>query len=316
MTIKPDASSTGKASAPLSRDALPVEPVSAGGRNDRWPDTNTRHFDAQSHFDVRSHLGTPYGDRTETVALIIPAKNEAANISWVLDQVPTRVNEIILVDGNSTDATLVTAQYCRPDIRIVTQTGSGKGDALRSGFEATAADIIVMIDADCSMSPQEIPHFLHFLANGYDFVKGSRFIAGGGSRDITRLRRLGNRTLVSLVNALYDVQLTDLCYGFCAFHRRYLPFLDLTSSGFEVETQLILSALTRGLRVAEVPSMEMPRRHGRSNLRTFPDGTRVLRAILRGHRRGISGHAVQALRALVHGTAQVKSHSGPSARSA
>jgi hypothetical protein len=239
-----------------------------------------------------------------TVALVIPAKNEAANISWVLEQAPACVDEIILVDGHSTDATLVTARCSRPDIRIVHQEGTGKGDALRVGFHATTADVIVMIDADCSMSPQEIPNFLHFLGNGYDFVKGSRFIAGGGSHDITRLRRWGNRALVYLVNALYEEQLTDLCYGFCAFHRRYLPFLDLTSAGFEVETQMTLSALKAGMRVAEVPSLEMPRRHGRSNLRTFPDGTRVLRAILRGHRNGITGHAIQMVRALVHGTAR------------
>lgn len=233
-----------------------------------------------------------------TVALIIPTKNEAGNISWVLEQVPPCVDEVVLVDGHSSDATVVTARCARPDLRVVHQDGIGKGDALRAGFLATEADIVVMIDADCSMSPQEIPHFLHFLATGYDFVKGSRFMAGGGSHDITRLRRWGNRTLVSVVNVMYEEQLTDLCYGFCAFHRRYLPFLDLTSAGFDVETKLTLSALAAGLRVAEVPSLEMPRRHGRSNLRTFPDGALVLRAILRGHPQGISGRVIQAGRAL------------------
>ena len=241
------------------------------------------------------------GSRKPTVSLIIPAKNEAANIAWVLAQVPGCVDEIILVDGNSTDATLVTAQSCWPEIRVVTQPGAGKGDALRAGFLAASGDIVVMIDADGSMSPQEIPHYLYFLSNGYDFVKGSRFMGGGGSQDITRLRRLGNHALVKLVNSFYDAPLTDLCYGFCAFHRRYLPFLELSTPGFEIETQLTISALCAGLRVAEVPSLEMPRRHGRSNLRTFRDGTRVLRTVLRQHQRGISGHAVQAARHVVHG---------------
>ena len=63
--------------------------------------------------------------------------------------------------------------------------GAGKGSALRTGFLAATGDIIVMMDADGSMSPQEIRHYLHFLTNGYDFVKGSRFISGGGSLDIT-----------------------------------------------------------------------------------------------------------------------------------
>jgi glycosyltransferase involved in cell wall biosynthesis len=223
------------------------------------------------------------GGRT-SVSLVIPTKNEASNVAWVLEQIPTCVDEIVVVDGHSWDATLVTALSCRPDIRIVTQQGVGKGDALRTGFEISSGDLIVMIDADGSMSPREIPHFLYFLGNGYDFVKGSRFIGGGGSRDITPVRRLGNKGLLHLVNVLYGTQLTDLCYGFCAFHRRYLPFLDLTTPGFEVETALTISAVRSGLRIAEVPSLEMPRRYGNSNLRTFRDGTRILHTIIQGRR--------------------------------
>jgi glycosyltransferase involved in cell wall biosynthesis len=238
--------------------------------------------------------------KTETVTLVIPAKNEAANIAWVLEQIPACVDEIILVDGHSTDATLITARSCRPDLRIVTQEHTGKGDALRAGILAASGDMIVVIDADGSMSPREIPHFLHFLANGYDFVKGSRFVGGGGSLDITPLRLLGNRLLLLLMNRLYGAHLTDLCYGFCAFHRRYLAFLDLTTPGFEIETQMAICAVRAGLRIAEVPSLEMPRRHGRSHLRTFRDGIRVLRTVLREHRSGISGHAVQAVRQRVH----------------
>ncbi|MGH3920255.1 MAG: glycosyltransferase family 2 protein [Pseudonocardiaceae bacterium] len=238
--------------------------------------------------------------KTQTVTLVIPAKNEAANIAWVLEEVPACVDEIILVDGHSTDATLVTARFCRPDVRVVTQQYTGKGDALRAGFLAASGDVIVMIDADGSMSPKEIPHFLYFLSNGYDFVKGSRFMGGGGSLDITRVRRLGNHALLHLVNTLYHSNLSDLCYGFCAFHRRYLAFLDLTTPGFEIETQMTICAVRAGLRIAEVPSLEMPRRHGRSNLRTFRDGTRVLRTVLREHRTGISGRMVQSLRHRVH----------------
>jgi glycosyltransferase involved in cell wall biosynthesis len=235
-----------------------------------------------------------------TVTLVIPARNEAANIAWVLEQIPPCVDEVILVDGKSTDATLVTARSCRADIRVVAQQDTGKGDALRAGFLAASGDIIAMIDADGSMSPQEIPHFLYFLSNGYDFVKGSRFIGGGGSLDITRFRRIGNRGLLLLMNTLYGTHLTDLCYGFCAFHRRYLDFLDLTTPGFEIEAQMTICAARAGLRIAEVPSLEMPRRHGKSNLRAVRDGTRVLRTLLREHHDGVSGQAVQALRRWAH----------------
>ena len=235
-----------------------------------------------------------------TVSLVIPVRNEARNVAWVLEQVADDVSEIILVDGNSTDATLITARSCRPDIRVVPQEGVGKGSALRSGFLAATGDIIVMMDADGSMAPKEIRHYLHFLANGYDFVKGSRFIAGGGSLDITPFRWLGNRFLLTVFNTLYDGSLTDLCYGFCAFHRRYLELLALSATGFEIEAEMSVRAMQAGLRIAEVPSLELPRRAGKSNLHSIRDGVRVLRTVLGSHRAGVSGHLVQSVRKRVH----------------
>jgi glycosyltransferase involved in cell wall biosynthesis len=200
------------------------------------------------------------GAQTSSVSLVIPVRNEARNIAWVLEQIADDVDEIILVDGESTDATLITARSYRPDVKVVAQEGTGKGSALRTGFLAATGDVIVMMDADGSMSPQEIRHYVHFLANGYDFVKGSRFMGGGGSLDITPFRRLGNRFLLSVFNNLYGTELTDLCYGFCAFHRRYLDLLDLTATGFEIEAEMTVRAVQSGLRIAEVPSLEMPRR--------------------------------------------------------
>jgi glycosyltransferase involved in cell wall biosynthesis len=231
-----------------------------------------------------------------TVSLVIPVMNEARNIGWVLEQVADEATEIILVDGNSTDATLITARRCRPDIRVVPQQGPGKGSALRTGFLAATGDIVVMMDADGSMSPSEIPHYVHFLANGYDFVKGSRFISGGSSLDITWFRRLGNRFLLGVFNSLYHGHLTDLCYGFCAFDRRYLEHLRLSATGFEIEAEMTVRAMQAGLRIAEVPSLELPRRSGESNLHAIRDGIRVLRTVLRSHRSGVSGHLYQAVR--------------------
>lgn len=230
-----------------------------------------------------------------TVSLVIPVRNEARNIAWVLEQIAGDVDEIILVDGDSTDATLITARSCRPDVKVVQQDGVGKGSALRTGFLAASQDIIVMMDADGSMAPQEIGHFVHFLSHGYDFVKGSRFIAGGGSMDITRIRRLGNRFLLGVFNTLYGADLTDLCYGFCAFHRRYLDHLALSATGFEIEAEMTVHALHSGLRIAEVPSFEMGRRAGESNLRAVRDGVRVLKTVLGNHRAGFSGRLFQAV---------------------
>ena len=231
-----------------------------------------------------------------SVSLVIPVRNEARNIASVLEQIADDVAEIILVDGDSTDVTLVTARRSRPDVRVVAQQGAGKGSALRTGFLAATGDIIVMMDADGSMSPSEIPHYVHFLVNGYDFVKGSRFITGGSSLDITWFRSLGNRFLLGVFNSLYHGHLTDLCYGFCAFDRRYLEHLNLSSTGFEIEAEMTVRAMQAGLRIAEVPSLELPRRSGESNLHAIRDGIRVLRTVLRHNRSGVSGHLYQAVR--------------------
>ncbi|MER7772746.1 glycosyltransferase family 2 protein [Kitasatospora sp. NPDC096140] len=217
---------------------------------------------------------------THTVSLVIPAHNEARNIPWVFEQIPRCVDEVILVDGASSDATVPMARYCLPTVRSVQQRGRGKGDALRTGFAAAGGEYIVMMDADGSMWPGEIPHFLHFLDNGFDFVKGSRCIAGGGSLDFTRVRSLGNRALLAVVNRLYGARLTDLCYGYCAFRRSFLDALDLRSTGFEIEAEMVAHALRSGLRIAEVPSLELPRRSGRSHLHAVSDGRRVLRTLI------------------------------------
>jgi glycosyltransferase involved in cell wall biosynthesis len=223
-----------------------------------------------------------------TVSLIIPAKNEARNLPNVLDHLPSCIDEVILVDGRSSDVTKVIAATCRPDIRIISEPGPGKGLALRAGFAAARGDFVIAMDADGSMSPAEIPQFIYFLEHGFDFVKGSRFIGGGGSLDITTIRRIGDRALLYAANFIYRAKITDINYGFYAFKRQYLDHLDLRSSGFEIEAELMIRALKAGLRIAEVPSLEMPRRAGRSNLHAFQDGQRVLRTLLTERKRPTS----------------------------
>lgn len=224
-----------------------------------------------------------------TVSLVIPVRNEARTIACFLEQIADEVSEIILVDGNSTDATLITACSARPDIKVISQEGVGKGSALRTGFLAASSDVIVAMDASGSMAPQEIRHYLHFLTNGYDFVKGSRFIVGGGSLDSTHSGRLGNRFVLTVFNTLYDTKLTDLSYGFCAFHRRYLDLLSLRATGLEIEAEMAVRAVQVGLRVVEVPSLEMSRRSGKSNLHAIRNGIRVLRTVVRSHHSEVLG---------------------------
>ena len=213
------------------------------------------------------------------VSVVIPAMNEAKNLPHVLPRIPAWVDEVLLVDGRSTDGTVEVARRLLPSIQIVGQERKGKGAALRSGFAAATGDIIVMLDADGSMDPAEIPAYVGQLLAGADFVKGSRFSQGGGTSDMTALRRAGNWGLTQLVRGLFGGRFSDLCYGYAAFWARVLPALALEADGFEIETEMNVRSLRAKLRVAEVPSFEADRIHGASNLRTFPDGWRVLKAI-------------------------------------
>lgn len=221
------------------------------------------------------------GLRPPRVSVVIPALNEARNLPHVFSSLPPDIYEIVLVDGGSKDETVEVARDLYPAVRIVGQKGKGKGDALASGFAAARGDIIVMLDADGSARGQEIPLFVEALCNGADFAKGSRFIDGGGSSDITLLRRVGNAFLSGLVNLLYGTRYSDLCYGYNAFWSRCLPHINVDCDGFEVETLINIRVARAGLVVAEVPSFEEDRIYGESNLRTFRDGFRVLRTIFR-----------------------------------
>ena len=216
-----------------------------------------------------------------TVSVVIPTLNEARNLPHVLPRIPDWVHEILIVDGLSTDDTIEVAKSLCEDVKIVIQKGRGKGAALRSGFEAATGEIIVMIDADGSTDPAEIPVFVSALLTGADFVKGSRYLQGGGSSDFSFHRRLGNLGFTLAARQLFGGNFSDLCYGYNAFWKRVLPQLELDGTGFEIETMMNVRALYKGLKVAEVPSFEHERIHGKSNLRTLPDGWRVLKTLVK-----------------------------------
>jgi glycosyltransferase involved in cell wall biosynthesis len=251
----------------------------------------------------RSHKGgAPAG--WPQVSVIIPTLNEAQNLPHVFAKLPRDLHEVIVVDGFSTDDTLDVVRLLRPDAKIVLQQNRGKGDALRCGFEAATGDILVMLDADGSADPSEIPAFVETLVAGADFAKGSRFREGGGSSDITPLRRTGNRALNGLVNFLFRTSYSDLCYGYNAFWRHCLGAMKVDCTGFEVETLINIRVARAGLDIREVPSFESDRIYGQSNLRTFRDGGRVLRTIVRERLRRASAD----VKAYQHSSEDVHHH--------
>ena len=161
----------------------------------------------------------------------------------------------------------------------------GKGDAIRQVLNNRYIDVdaIVMMDADGSMDPAEIPSFIEALNSGADIVKGSRFLKGGRTYDMDGFRRCGNSMLMFAINFLWSANYTDLCYGYAAFSKRAIEKLAplLESDGFEIETEIFIKALDLGLVVKEVPSIEYARKNGNSNLHAFRDGLKIFMTILR-----------------------------------
>jgi glycosyltransferase involved in cell wall biosynthesis len=248
---------------------------------------------------VTAYFGSPRRNTEDPlISIVVPALNEALNLSVVLPQLPP-VHEVILVDGSSVDGTMLAARRALPDIITVLQGRRGKGNALAAGFARVTGDIVVMFDADGSANPAEIARFVEALKSGADFAKGSRFIDGGGSADITTIRRLGNWFLNGIFNLGFRTRYSDLCYGYNAFWSDLLPLLDLPDNrtlapangrmlwgdGFEIETVINCRFAAAGTSIAEVPSVERLRMFGESNLRAVQDGFRVLRTLATEWRR-------------------------------
>ena len=169
------------------------------------------------------------------VSVVIPTLNKSASLPGVLCRLPDWITETIIVDGLSTDDTVDVVRYHRPDAKIVMQTVPGKGAALRAGLEAATGDIVVMLDADGSTNPDEILRFVEALTHGADFAKGSRFLPGGGSDDMPRLRRVGNAALVRLTNVLFGTRYTDITYGYNAVWRDKSGALAVEIDGWAME---------------------------------------------------------------------------------
>jgi glycosyltransferase involved in cell wall biosynthesis len=217
-----------------------------------------------------------------SINVIIPTRNEERNIGNVICELKSMgYNNILVIDANSKDGTVEVAKELGAN--VIFQQAIGKGAALREAFlhDFVDGDVVVIMDADGSMSAKEIPRFVEALELGADIVKGSRFLPPGFSEDMTLTRKFGHRIMLSLVNIFWGTSYTDLCYGFGAFRKKALEKLSpsLSSTNFEIETEICIKAKKLNLNVSEIPSIELRRKCGKSHLSTFGDGFRIIKLI-------------------------------------
>ncbi len=209
----------------------------------------------------------PAGSPRATVSLLVTPSGPVSALGALLADLPPCVDEVVVVIAAGSASDLPDGAP-GPDVRVVIQAEPGRGHALRAALEAATGDLIVAMDGDGRMSPAEIPGLVYFLERGFDLVRGSRLVAGGGSIELTGLRRAGTRALVALANHWFEAGITDLSYGYFAVRRRFLDHLELTATGEEIGAEVAVRAALAGLRIAELPSRERPC-HPRSDWRQF-----------------------------------------------
>ena len=205
------------------------------------------------------------------ISAVILAREEEATIGRVVAGALPHVDEVLVVDGHSLDRTREVAAAA--GARVVQDHGRGKGDGYRVGLAEARGEIAVFLDADCSHDPADIPRLAApILENRLDLVIASRW--RGGSDDIHPnlnhfLRDLGGNLLSLIISARFRVEITDCLNGFRAIRRQAGLDLGLRADDFDIEHEMVMKALKRGLRVGEIGSHEYARAGGASKLPTF-----------------------------------------------
>src|SRR4051794_25189736 len=201
------------------------------------------------------------------ISVVIPAKNEEETLPRLLDDLnaviaalPAYELELIVVDDRSTDRTAEIAASKGARVVRNQRPRSGKGMALRAGFEAASGDVLVMLDADYSHRPEELPTFLEALKPGVGLVIGSRVV--GGSQEYHHVRALGNVFLSATLGLCTGRYLSDALNGYKVFRRDVFTDFTYTSANFEIEIELIANTMRKGYRIVEVSSHERARAGG------------------------------------------------------
>jgi dolichol-phosphate mannosyltransferase len=200
------------------------------------------------------------------VTVVIPARNEESTIGLVIEKCALYADEILVIDGHSTDGTHEIAVDL--GARVVIDNGIGKGDAVRVGIAEAMGDVIVFIDADGSHSPDDIPRMVQpILDDLADLVVGSRMRGGSDELhgDFMKFIRMVGSDIITLgINYRFGVRLTDTQNGFRAIRTTAARRLNLVEDISTIEQEMGIKALHAGYRVSEIPSHEYERSHGDS----------------------------------------------------
>lgn len=221
------------------------------------------------------------------ISVIIPAYNEEKTVGDVIEQTTQVLGslglpyEIIVVDDGSTDSTRRVASAHKA-IVLSNPQNMGKGFAMRKGFQQAMGEIIVVIDADGAHSPKEIPDLVVPLFNGTDATAGSRFL-NTRTNPTTRINLIGNMFFNALIKTLTGRNITDSQTGFRAIKKQVLDRLNLTSNGYEIESEITVKSLKNGFKFKEKPITIKQREFSVSKLRVLQDGTKILATILKAN---------------------------------
>ena len=203
------------------------------------------------------------------ITIIIPTLNEEETIATVIEQCKKYGDEIIVVDGHSTDKTQDIAS--RLNVKVIVDNGTGKGAALRQALSIATGDIIVFFDADGSHDPLDIPKLIRpIVEDRADHVTGSRILGGsselfGGFNEFLRLA--GSSFITECINWRYGVKLSDSQNGFRAIKRGVAIKLGLQENITTIEQEMVMRTLKKGYRMSEVPSHEHRRVVGDSKIK-------------------------------------------------
>ena len=223
--------------------------------------------------------------RDLSVAVVIPTLNEQASIGQVLAVIPAGdVDEVIVVDGGSSDRTVALAEAA--GARVVHEPRRGYGWACASGVAATRSDIVVFLDADGADDPAQLPDLLAPILMGQaDMVLGSRLAGEIAPGAMPWHQRFGSWLAAWLIRRLYGLPLTDLS-PFRAVGRKLLLGLEMEEMTYGWPTEMIVKAARAGWRVLEMPVRYRPRLGGRSKISGTVRGTvlatyNILRTVFR-----------------------------------